>query len=53
MVNLTQMLCYRVPKYASQYFGRETPKNTEKYWKRRRLFMLTQHYRGRRRNCYS
>ncbi len=54
MVFLSTMMrvMRRHPFHSDPYLGRQQPA-PHKYWKRRRIFMMSAHYYGRARNCYS
>ena len=68
MVFLTSSLCARIAKHTNEFFGKAQVFNflhksflhypvfqqhgPDRFWKRRRLFMMTSHLYGRARNCY-
>jgi len=51
MVFLTSALCARVAKHTNEFFGR-AQHGPDRFWKRRKLYMMTSHLYGRARNCF-
>ena len=41
----------RIPKHTNPFFGKQQI-SPDRYWKRRRMFLMTAHFYGRPRNCY-
>nr|ACO11230.1 39S ribosomal protein L20, mitochondrial precursor [Caligus rogercresseyi] len=53
---LSRILCGRYMRFKDHtdpLFGHRLDLGTDSYWKRRKVFMLTSHFRGRRRNCFT
>jgi len=51
MVFLSSTLCARIAKHTNEFFGL-AQHGPDRFWKRRRLYMMTSHLYGRARNCY-
>jgi len=52
MVFLASSLCARVVHHTNQFFG-QIERGPDRFWRRRRLYMMTAHLYGRSRNCFS
>jgi len=51
MVFLTSSLLARIQKHTNEFFGRPQI-SADRFWKRRKLYMMTAHLYGRSRNCH-
>ena len=51
MVFTTGSMMARIAKHTNEFFGRPQV-GPDRYWKRRKQFLMTAHFYGRSRNCY-